>query len=224
VVTVSATVAEQVARRLGVDPGRIVTCHNGAPEWTPRAAVPDRGPVICVGTLEPRKNIDGLLDAWSRLIDGGHRVPLVLAGGAPPSAAPLLWRLERAPLKGVVQYIGYLEEAQRRAFYDQARALILPSFDEGFGLPAVEAMAAGVPLLVSRRGALPEVCGDAAVYFEPDDPQGMANAVAELLHSPARLEDLRQRGANRAPRFSWTASATRLWDAYAKAVERRRAR
>ena len=75
-----------------------------------------------------------------------------------------------------------------------ARLLVLPSFDEGFGLPAVEAMAAGVPVVASRRGALPEVCGDAAVYVDPDDAAGMAATVAELLASPERLEALRQRG------------------------------
>ncbi len=224
VVTVSATVAAQVVQRLGVDPARIVTCPNGAPDWTPRPAVPADGPVICVGTLEPRKNIGGLLDAWAHLVDGGLRVPLLLAGGAPASAAPVLERIERAPLAGVVRYVGYLEEADRRAFYDRARLLVLPSFDEGFGLPAVEAMAAGVPVVVSRRGALPEVCGDAAAYVDPDDPRGMASVIADLLASPARLEDLRQRGAARARQFSWTASASRLWQAYAEAVRHRRAR
>ena len=94
---------------------------------------------------------------------------------------------------------------------------MLPSFDEGFGIPAVEAMAAGVPVVVSRRGALPEVCGDAAVYVDPDDPRGMAAAIAELLADPERLEDLRQRGVARARQFSWTASAERLWQAYADA-------
>lgn len=224
IVTVSATVAGQVAQRLGIDPTRVVTCPNGAPDWRPRAAVPEAGPVICVGTLEPRKNIGGLLDAWTRLSAGGLRVPLLLAGGAPPSAAPLLARLTHAPLHGMVSYVGYLEEADRRAFYDKARLLVLPSLDEGFGLPAVEAMAAGVPLVVSRRGALPEVCGDAAVYVDPEDPQGIATAVAEVLASPARLEDLRRRGAERVRRFSWTASAVRLWEAYGDAVTRRRAR
>jgi glycosyltransferase involved in cell wall biosynthesis len=224
IVTVSATVAGQVVQRLGIDPARVVTCLNGAPDWTPRATVPEDGPVICVGTLEPRKNIGGLLDAWTHLAAGGRRVPLVLAGGAPPSAAPLLERLGQPPLHGVVNYIGYLEEANRRAFYDKARLLVLPSFDEGFGLPAVEAMAAGVPLVVSNRGALPEVCGDAAVYVDPDDPRSIATAVADLLDSPDRLEDLRRRGAAQVRRFSWNDSAVRLWQAYAGAVARRRAR
>jgi len=221
VVTVSATVARQVTNRLGVDASRVVTCHNGAPDWTARACVPDDGPVICIGTLEPRKNIGGLLDAWAYLIAGGCRVPLLLAGGAPASAAPLLDRLAAPPLAGVVEHVGYLEEADRRAFYDRARLLVLPSFDEGFGIPAVEAMAAGVPIVVSGRGALPEVCGDAAVYVDPDDSRGMAATIAEVLTDRDRLEDLRQRGIARARQFSWTASARRLWDAYAEAVERR---
>ena len=221
VVTVSTTVAQQVASRLDVPPERIVTCHNGAPDWQPRGRVPDEGPVICVGTLEPRKNIAGLLDAWERLVAVGMRVPLQLAGGAPAGAAPLLARLQRPPLRGVVEHVGYVEERDREAFYTRARLLVLPSLDEGFGIPAVEAMAAGVPVVVSRRGALPEVCGDAAEYVEPDDPQGISDTIARLLASPARLDELRMLGIARARLFSWNASAQRLWDAYADAVARR---
>ncbi len=224
VVTVSATVAAQVVARLGVDPERVITCPNGAPDWTPRAHVPMDGPAICVGTLEPRKNIGGLLDAWTLLVEGGLRVPLLLAGGAPASAAPLLARLEHPPLRGLVRHVGYLEDADRRAFYDQARLLVLPSLDEGFGLPVVEAMAAGVPVVASRRGALPEVGGDAVVYVDPGDASRMAATLAEVLTSAPRLEDLRQRGAVRARAFSWTTSASRLWHAYTEAVARRRAR
>ncbi len=221
VVTVSHTVARQVADRLDVDPARIVTCHNGAPCWTPRAAAPPDGPAICVGTLEPRKNIGGLLDAWERLIASGVRVPLLLAGGAPPSAAPLLARLEQPPLAGLVRHVGYVREEDRRAFYEQSRIFVLPSWDEGFGIPAVEAMAAGVPVAVSRRGALPEVCGEAAAYLDPTDPQAMADVIGTLLSDPARLADLAERGPARARLFSWTTSARLLWDAYHEADARR---
>ncbi|MGV3518116.1 glycosyltransferase family 4 protein [Luteitalea sp.] len=224
VVTVSATVGAQVAQRLDVDPARIVTCPNGAPDWTPRPAVPTDGPVIAVGTLEPRKNIAGLLDAWTCLLEGGLRVPLLLAGGAPPSAAPLLARLTRPPLAGVVRHVGYMEEADREAFYASARLLVLPSFDEGFGLPLVEAMAAGVPVVASQRGALPEVGGDAAVYVDPDDPRAMATEIASLLGDKGRLETMRARGAARVGQFSWQTSAVRLWAAYAQAIARRSAR
>ncbi len=221
VVTVSHTVAAQVAARLDVDPAKIVTCHNGAPDWAPRAVAPPDGPAICVGTLEPRKNISRLLDAWERLLANGLRVPLLLAGGAPASAAPLLARLQRPPLAGVARYVGYVEEADRRAFYEAARLLVLPSLDEGFGIPAVEAMTLGVPVAVSRRGALPEVCGEAAAYLDPDDPQAMADVIGTLLGDPATLGALALRGPGQARRFSWTASARRLWDAYRDASARR---
>ena len=224
VVTVSETVASQVVQRLDVDPGRVVTCPNGSPDWTPRDVVPSEGPVICVGTLEPRKNIGGLLDAWTHLIEGGLRVPLLLAGGAPASAAPLLDRLSRPPLAGLVRHVGYLQEQDRRAFYEAARLLVVPSFDEGFGLPVVEAMAAGVPVVVARRGALPEVGGDAVAYIDPDDARTIAATIAELLADPAQLEMMRARGAVRARQFSWTTSAGLLWKAYATALGHRRAR
>lgn len=214
VVTVSHTVGGQVVQRLGVDPERVVICPNGAPDWTPRDRVPAEGPVICVGTLEPRKNIARLLDAWELLLAGGLRVPLRLAGGAPASAAPLLARLQRPPLAGVVEHVGYVEHADRQRFFQDARVLVMPSLDEGFGLPAVEAMAAGVPVVVSRLGALPEVCGDAAVYIDPSNPQALADAIASLLADPGHLERLRAAGALRVHQFSWTSSAERLWRAY----------
>ena len=221
VVTVSETVAAQVVSRLGVPADRILTCHNGAPDWTPRTSTPEDGPVVFMGTLEARKNVAGLLDAWERLIASGVRVPLLLGGGVPASAAPLMARLARAPLAGLVRHVGYVGEGDRRAFYEQARLFVLPSWDEGFGIPAVEAMAAGVPVAVSRRGALPEVCGDAAVYLDPADPKAMADVIGGLLGDRARLNDLAHRGPARARRYSWTNSARRLWAAYHGAVERR---
>ena len=130
-------------------------------------------------------------------------------------------RLARAPLAGLVRHVGYVGEGDRRAFYEQARLFVLPSWDEGFGIPAVEAMAAGVPVAVSRRGALPEVCGDAAVYLDPADPKAMADVIGGLLGDRARLNDLAHRGPARARRYSWTNSARRLWAAYHGAVERR---
>lgn len=214
VVTVSHTVGAQVVHRLDVDPARVVTCHNGAPAWTPRPAVPSDGPVIWVGTLEPRKNIGRLLDAWTHLAHQGLRYRLLLAGTAPPSAAPLLARLQVPPLAGLVELVGYVQEADREAFYKQARLLVLPSLDEGFGLPIVEAFAAGVPVVTSRRGALPEVGGDAAIYVDPLDPAGLAAAVASVLGAPDRLEAMRALGVQRARAFSWEESARRLWRAY----------
>lgn len=224
VVTISHTVAEAVVRRLDVDPARIVTAYCGAPAWAAPPEPAAGGPVICVGTLEPRKNITGLLDAWAHLVAGGVRVPLHLAGRAPAGAARELARLAAPPLAGIVRHLGYVPDAERYALYAGARLLVMPSWDEGFGLPVVEAMAAGVPVVCSNRGALPEVCGDAAEYVEPADPAAMADTIARLLHDPARLADLRARGLDRVRRFSWTEAARALWPAYARAVGNRSAR
>ncbi len=224
VVTSSHHVGALVVERLDVDPARVLTCPAGAPAWTPRPDVPADGPVIFLGTLEPRKNVVTLLDAWARIIAGGGPVPpLVMAGGRGPGADVLLDRLTRAPLAGHVRHEGYLPDAQREAFYKRARLLVLPSLDEGFGLPVVEACAAGVPVLASRCGALPEVGGDAPLYLDPLDSEAWAHAVADLLQEPQRLESMRRRGVARAAAFSWTKSAEALWAAYRALAERRAA-
>jgi glycosyltransferase involved in cell wall biosynthesis len=216
VVAVSHHVGALVVERLNVDPARVFTCRAGAPAWTPRKAVPAEGPVVFLGTLEPRKNVATLLDAWERLAAGGRPVPeLVLAGGSGGAhGAALLDRIGRPPLAGHVRHVGYLEDGAREAFYKQARLLVLPSLDEGFGLPVLEACAAGVPVLASRCGAIPEVGGDAAVYLDPRDADAWASTVETLLASPDRLEGMRARGVARAATFSWTASARALWQAY----------
>ena len=215
VVTSSHHVGALVVQRLDVDPARVLTCPAGAPAWTPRPAVPAEGPVIFLGTLDPRKNVATLLDAWEQLVAQGASVPpLVLAGGRGPGADQLLRRIDAAPLAGHVRYEGYLPDAEREAFYKRARLLVLPSLDEGVGLPVVEACAAGVPVLASRCGALPEVGGDALVYLDPLDAEAWAHTVATLLEDPVRLDSMRRRGVARAASFSWDRSAAALWNAY----------
>lgn len=224
VVTSSHHMAGEVAARLDVDPARVVVCPGGAPAWAPRPDVPADGPVVCIGTLEPRKNVPGLLDVWERLVRRGEPVPLlVLAGGAGTDAAAVTARIASPPLAGHVRYDGYLPDDRREAFYKQARLLVVPSLDEGFGLPVVEACAAGVPVVAARRGALPEVGGDAPVYLDPLDTDAWADTIRDLLGSPDRLEDMRQRGLQRARAFSWTRTAERLWTAYRGLTERRAA-
>jgi glycosyltransferase involved in cell wall biosynthesis len=215
VVTPSHHVSALVVERLDVDPGRVLTCPGGAPRWTARPSVPAEGPVIFLGTLEPRKNVHLLLDAWTILAGRGGPVPtLLLAGGPGPDAEAVAARIAQPPLAGHVRHVGYLPDTEREAFYRQARLLVMPSLDEGFGLPAIEACAAGVPVLASRCGALPEVGGDAPVYLDPRDPDAWADAVAALLADPAQLEAMRQRGVARAAAFSWDRTAAALWQAY----------
>ena len=224
----------EVERELGVEPGRISVCAPGAPDWTPRTAAPDPGYILFFGTLEPRKNVGTLLDAYERLLamDGPDNptrrsrvVPeLVLAGGATPESGPWLERLARAPLAGRARHIGYIDPAARRALYDGARVLVQPSFEEGFGLPALEAMTVGVPVVAANRGALPEVVGDAGLLVDPDDSAAMAAAIARMIDDRGLAASCAAAGVDRARRFHVSSMAEHAVEAYHLAIKHRATR
>jgi glycosyltransferase involved in cell wall biosynthesis len=220
VVTNSDNTATAVRTTLAVEPDRIIVCRPGLPAWigAPIDRVPPAdGYVLFLGTLEPRKNLGALLDAWEYLIDERRPLPrLRIAGGSRPGAEQWLARLSRPPLREHVDYVGYVDADARRALYDGARLLVLPSHHEGFGLPVLEAMALGIPVVASTAGALPEVAGDAAILVGPDDRRALADALRSVLTSPALADDLRRRGLARARLFSWEKAARTLRDAYAR--------
>jgi glycosyltransferase involved in cell wall biosynthesis len=224
ILVVSAFTAGEVERALGVTRDRIAVCPPGAPDWTPRATTPKDGYVLFFGTLEPRKNVGGLLDAYELLISGAAPlgVPeLVLAGRATDEARPWLERLERPPLKGVVRYAGYVDRAERQTLYQGARLLVQPSFEEGFGMAVLEAMSLGVPVVAANRGSLPEVLGDAGTLVDPERPDDIANAIARLLADGAFAATCASRGLARARTFSWERTAHRVYEMYRQAIERR---
>jgi glycosyltransferase involved in cell wall biosynthesis len=178
-----------------------------------------------VGTLEPRKNVGGLLDAYERLLEDVPDAPdLVLVGRATRAAAPWLERVKRPPLAGRARHLGYVPDEARRPLYEEARVLVLPSFNEGFGLPVLEAMTVGVPVVASTRGALPEVLGDAGLLVDPEDVNGLADAMARLLRDNTLAAQCAARGVRRALGFNWRASAVALRDAYEHAIAFRRHR
>ena len=233
VVVSSAFGAGEVERVLGVARDRIHVCPPGAPGWPPRTAAPNDGYVLFLGTLEPRKNVGGLLDAYELLAGGaygGHSfksagnngVPeLVIAGNSTDQARPWLERIERPPLAGLVRYVGYVNPEERQALYRGARLLVLPSFEEGFGLPVLEAMSLGVPVVAANRGSLPELVGDAGSIVDPERPDAIANAIALLLSDDAYAATCASRGLARARTFSWKQTAQRVYEMYQQAVERR---
>jgi glycosyltransferase involved in cell wall biosynthesis len=217
VVVNSMFTAGEVERRLGVPRDRIVVCSPGAPPWKPRAAASPRGPILFVGTLEPRKNVGVLLEAYGALrASMPDAPPLWLAGGTTAAAAPWLRAIAEPPFAGHVTYMGYVAADRRYDVYAQASMLVLPSHLEGFGMTALEAMTVGVPAIVSRRGALPEVAGDAAQMIEPDDVAGLAAAMKRYLDEPAVAAAAVERGLRRARLYSWDASAQALLAAYAR--------
>jgi alpha-1,3-rhamnosyl/mannosyltransferase len=170
-----------------------------------------------MGTLEPRKNVGALLKAYAALLElMPDAPPLRLAGAATDAAAPWLRAIGEPPLAGRVQHLGYIPAEHRYDLYTQASMLVLPSHLEGFGIPVLEAMTVGVPVVTSNRGALPEVAGDAAQIVEPEDVDGLAAAMRRYLEDPAAAAGATERGFARARRYSWDDSAATLLDLYAR--------
>ena len=132
--------------------------------------------------------------------------------------------MQRPPLAGHVEYRGYVAPDDRETLFKGAQMLLLPSFDEGFGIPALEAMSAGVPVVVSNRGALPEVVGDAGLLVTPDDPESIASAITRLLEDRSLREACSSRGLDRARQFTWSQTARDTRRAYEDALRTRRAR
>jgi alpha-1,3-rhamnosyl/mannosyltransferase len=220
IVTNSRYTASLIERTFGVPQTRIHVCSPGPPAWRTLGRAPHLprdGYVLFLGTLEARKNLGALLDAYSCLIERRARLPpLVIAGKATADAAGWLARLSRRPLAGRVRHLGYVPD--REEVFAGARLLVVPSRDEGFGIPALEAMSAGVPVVAARRGALPEVLGDAGILVDPDDPHALADAMHRMLTDEAFAVACAERGLARARTFSWNRAATALHGAYQAAV------
>lgn len=215
VVTVSNFTAGEVERRLAVARDRIVVCAPGAPRWPRRPAAAPAGPILFMGTLEPRKNVGTLLAAYAALLaQVPDAPPLWLAGGLTAAAAPWLRAMAEPPLAGRVEHLGYIPSDRRYDLYARASMLVLPSHLEGFGLPVLEAMTVGVPVVVSNRGALPEVAGDAGLIVDAEDANGLAAAMKRYLLEPETARAAVERGLARSAAYSWDASAATLLARY----------
>lgn len=159
---------------------------------------------LCVSTMEPRKKISELLSAWRGLPRGVRDTyPLVLCGGSGWRNDRLQEQVQDGVAEGWLIHLGFVEEGRLPALYAGAALFIYPSTYEGFGLPPIEAMASGVPVMVSHHSCLPEVCGDAARYFDPDDPDGFVAAVEQNLTDRIWHANSVQPGLDRARHYSW---------------------
>lgn len=159
--------------------------------------------VLSVGNFRPHKNLPRLLQAHARLAPAlRERVGLVLAGGDPAGRAALACQAEKLGLAGRVRFPGVVPDEDLSALYRAASLVVLPSLVEGYGLPALEAMRCGTPVAASNRAAIPEVVGDAAVLFDPEDAEAIAAAMTRLLRHEDEARDLAHRGLARAAAFS----------------------
>ena len=163
--------------------------------------------ILFVGNVKPHKNVRGLLEAF-RLVKDTLPHDLVIVGKKDGFITP---ETGLGPylhdLGDRVGFTGFVEATLLRRYMAQASVFVLPSFYEGFGLPPLEAMASGTPVIVSRRASLPEVCGDAALYCDPSSAEDIAAKLLELLTQPALQTELREKGRARARRFSWDTCA-----------------
>lgn len=190
------------ARRIRVIPlgSEHVRAQDGDPRVLDRHGLRARPYVLTVGSRALHKN-QGVVAEAAGLIRGDAEV--VAVGGENGRVFHGTGRADRPGCRE----LGYVSDAELRSLYEHAACFVHPSLHEGFGLPPLEAMAAGCPVVVSRAASLPEVCGDAALYFEPTDAGNLAEHIDTLLSDGAAREDLRRRGLERAAGFSWDACA-----------------
>jgi len=225
VITVSEAVRGELLAQFGLPPARVHAIPNGvSAEFSPAALDPARlapyglrpaGYVLAVGTLEPRKNLDRLLAAHARLPATLRRsYPLAVAGAPGWRDGRLRRTLAHAVGRGEAIHLGYVPAADLPALYAGARVFAYPSRYEGFGLPVLEALASGTPVITSDRGALAEVAGDAACRVDPDDVAALHADLERLLTDDERRHQLSCHGPQRAARFTWLATAARTCDVY----------
>ena len=226
VICVSESTRRDVVTRLGVPAAKTRVIHHGIePEFRPLPAaevaafrsakgLPDEF-ALYLGTLEPRKNLPNLLRAYADARrEGGVTAPLVLGGGKGWGYEVIFRLVDELGLGGHVRFPGYLPLAELPLWYNAASLFAYPSRYEGFGMPALEAMASGTPVLTTDSSSLPEVVGDAGLLVDPDDVATMSAGLSRVLRDPNLRADLRSRGLERARRFAWTAAARRTVDVY----------
>jgi glycosyltransferase involved in cell wall biosynthesis len=215
-----------VEARLGVPAERMTVCHPGAPAWRVREEPPEPGPILHLGTIEPRKNVDALIGAYLTLAARNPATPpLIFAGRVVTAPRAPAFNSQHADLfRSHVKFLGYVSDDERLRLYREASMLVIASSDEGFGIPALEAMTIGLPVVAASRGALPEVLGDAGIFVDPDDRAALAGAMERLLADPALRREQAARGVARSGRFNWDDSAARLFDAFRAAFARRESR
>lgn len=226
--TDSEFVRDEVVHELGADPDRVVAVPLGVTPGTSHD--PARGQalaggdryVLALGTVEPRKNLPGLVAAFDALATDDPDLRLVLAGADGWGGDALTAALAASPHRDRVARIGFVPEADRGDLLAGAAAVAVPSFYEGFGLTAAEAMLAGVPVVASDAGSHREVIGDAGVLVPADDVDALAAALHRVLADEALAADLRRRGPERAARFSWAATADGVVDLWQRALAERR--
>jgi glycosyltransferase involved in cell wall biosynthesis len=171
--------------------------------------------IFAIGTVQPRKNYGRLIEALAHLRALGHDVTLVIAGGKGWLEDPIYQALDKLRLREQVRFIGFADDADLPTLYSEARCLAFPSLYEGFGLPILEAMACGTPVITSHVSSMPEAAGDAALLISPTDVDAITAALEQVVSDEHLRLSLIERGYTQAARFTWDTSAQQLQSVYA---------
>jgi glycosyltransferase involved in cell wall biosynthesis len=234
--TPSESERAELISRVNIDASTVVAIHHGVdqhrffPPTDPAASRADArarfgipGPyVLCVANYQRKKNPEGLVDAFARIAPEFPELSLVLVGSEKPRFLVVVERIRQLGLERRVYTLGHVDDdAGLRALYGGAEVFALPSLHESFGMPVLEAMACGTPVVASNVYSLPEICGDAAELVDPRSADEIAAGLRSVLADPARAAELRELGVKRAGLFTWRRSAERHLEAYEAAAERR---
>jgi len=212
VFTPSKYVRRKVVERFGIQ--HVIVAPNGVnPSFFHPGAqqcidqLPARY-ILFVGTLQPRKNLYALMLAWDEIKDEYADLWLIIAGGE-----EFVFEKIKITTSERVLYLGYVREDPLAGLYANAELFVLPSFEEGFGLPVLEAMASGTPVIASDGGALPEIVGDAGMVFRRSDPKNLSETIRECLDNNNLYCSLVAKGLEHIKKYSWQTSAEIIWNA-----------
>jgi glycosyltransferase involved in cell wall biosynthesis len=214
VIAVSAFTRSQVVSLLGVEASRVHVVHHGIRSLD-LPAVAREHVILNVGAIQKRKNIARLVEAFET-VDPAWR--LVLAGSSGYGSPEILARIEKSPARGRISVLGYVSPGELAAWYARAQIFAFPSLDEGFGMPVLEAMAAGLAVIASNRSALPEVAGEAAIQVDPESVEALGQALGGLTRNEELRRELVQRGTARALLFTWEKAVRETWEVYRKVL------
>jgi glycosyltransferase involved in cell wall biosynthesis len=232
ILTVSEASKRDILRLLNVPAEKVTVTYNAiddrfreAPPADQVARVReryqlDRPFVLYAGNIKPHKNLERLIDAFHRVRKRGLDLTLLIIGDEISKYTTLRRAVHRHQLHKYVRFFGFVDDQTLAILYRLAGAFVFPSLYEGFGLPPLEAMASGTPVITSNVSSLPEVVGDAALLIDPYDPDSIADALARVFEDSSLRADLSARGLARAREFSWERSVRQVRDLYAQVLAR----
>jgi len=235
VIAVSKFTKNQLLEKFVVDDKKIrVIYHGNDPRFTADLS-PDTAQscrekyslpssfLLFVGAIEPRKNLLNLVEALKIVHETYEKIHLVLIGPPGQDFKRLEKRIKQNKFEPLIRVLGYLPEEEVRIFYRLASVFVFPSLSEGFGLPLLESMASGLPVVTSKNSAIPEVVNDAALYVHPEHPEDIAEKIVLALKDEKLRSHLIERGKKRASRFDWKKAAEQTLDFYTEIMQRSQA-